>query len=721
MVMNSSDELLAVFKDEVQELLDVLISAMEQDPAEWDLHLLFRTCHNIKGAARIVDSIAVREAAHALEDLFDSFRNGVPVTDELFALAQEGYLLLESCFSLEDGDEIPDIDAYRDAISTFIKEAESTGAKKGRTQPRKTKNAPVKKSTKAGGKASPPSTPVSRSNDDGGPPEASSGTIRIAIDKLTDLTGFTTDLVSIVNTANRQRAIGGNLQKAVADLEKDVGANEHPAVQQVKERARELYGSIVKGSTRFQSMSEEFKDALQSLRMIRVDSASSLLKKEIRDSSRTTGRSIEFKIIGGDTEIDRSVLDVLRDPLIHLIRNSVAHGIEPPEEREKSGKSPKGTITLSAASRGQWVEIRISDDGRGIDIERVRSLAIEKKLFTEEDVARLSDQELSELLFAHGFTTAQAATEVSGRGVGLEVVRKNLSGISGGVSLDWTPGVGTEFTLRVPLTRLTIKGLLVRLGTHLFAVPSPSLLSAIRVVVDDIISSEGKNCVLVDGDLIPMLDLERILGIQSDAAPVRPALVLSAESKRAFVVDEIIGEAEFLIQELSWNLRNLPGVAGSTLIDGFRIALVLNTDELLGLQIGHASFTPLEAAKVDVERKRILIVDDSVTSRTLVKNILTAAGYEVVAAIDGQRGWDELRSADYDLVVADIEMPRMDGIELTEKIRADVKLGALPVVLVTSLANEEYKTRGADAGADSYIVKGTFDQDELLLAVERLL
>lgn len=718
--MNSSDELLAVFKDEVQELLDVLISAMEKDPAEWNLQVLFRTCHNIKGAARMVDALAVREAAHALEDLFDSFRNGVPITDELAALAREGYLILETCFELGEGDEIPDVGEYREVVSAFIKEAEGTeDAKKGKEYRKKKKERAEKRieSRKTRPQSEKKDNPVSET----AALESSPGTIRLTVDKLDDLTGFTTDLVSFLTRSQLQRGISANLNNSIANLEREVGVNKYPVIQHIKEQNRKLYGSIVKGSTRFQTMSEEFKDALRSLRMIRIDSAGMLLKKVVRESSHATGHAVDFKIIGGDTEIDRAILDVLRDPLIHLIRNAVAHGIESQEERAKTGKDPKGTVTLKAVSRGPWVEITVSDDGRGIDVDRVRVIAKQKKLATEEQLATMTDQEVSDLLFAPGFTTVESVTELSGRGVGLDVVRKNVANISGRVAVDWFPGAGTNFVLRVPLTRLTTKGLLTRIGFHMLTIPNSNLLCAIRVSVDEIVKAEGGDFVLVDDELIPMLDLDRILEIRSDGEEIRPALVLSDGTKRAFLVDEIVGETEFVIQELSWNLKRLAGVAGSTVVEGNRIALVLNADELLGMQTGHTSYTHRGAAETQQQKKRILLVDDSVTSRTLVKNILTSAGYETIAAVDGEQGWDELARSHYDLVVSDIEMPRLDGIELTKRIRADDELEKLPIILVTSLANEEHKTRGAEAGADSYIVKGTFDQDELLLAVERLL
>lgn len=708
--MNASDELLAVFRDEVQELLDVLISAMEADTDEWNLQVLFRTCHNIKGAARMVDSVAVREAAHALEDLFDSFRNGVPITPELAALAQEGLLILERCFELEEGDEIPDIGAFRRVISEFTSEG-----KPGK------KKAPSGDSKSRLGKTGSSNAGSARPDAKDEAPESHSGTIRIAVDKLDDLTGFASDLVSFLNRSRLQREMSASLLQHITDIGKGAGVNRHPVFQQAKETNRKLYGSIVKGTTHFQSMSEGFKDALRSLRMIRIDSAGVLLKKVVRESSRSTGHSVDFRIIGGDTEIDRTILDTLRDPLIHLISNAVGHGIEAEEDRIKAGKNPKGSVTLSAASRGPWVEIAIADDGRGIDIEKVRNTAKETKIIPKEKLDQMTDAEVSDLIFSPGFTTAGSVTELSGRGVGLDVVRKNLASISGRTHVSWSPGAGTTFTLRVPLTRLTTKGLLVRIGDHLIAVPSLNLDSAVRIAVDYIVTSEGGDFVLIDDELTPLADLENILGIQSDKNPVRPALVLSDRAKRVFLVDEIIGEIEFVIQELSWNLKQLSGVAGTTMIDGNRIALVLNNDEILGQKSRRTSYTQVTAPGSTHHRKRILLVDDSVTSRTLVKNILTAAGYETVATVDGERGWDELKESDFDLVVSDIEMPGLDGIGLTERIRSDSGLAKLPVILVTSLANEEHRIRGAEAGADSYIVKGTFDQDELLSAVERLL
>jgi len=420
--------------------------------------------------------------------------------------------------------------------------------------------------------------------------------------------------------------------------------------------------------------------------------------------------------------MDRVALDGIRDPLIHLIRNAVSHGIESPEDRERAGKPQKGTVTMRVSSSGTWVEIVLSDDGRGMELDQIRTVAVAKGIATREELAAKSDDDVRDLIFAPGYSSAEKVTEISGRGVGLDVVRKNLLNLGGFVNMETTPGVGTEFRLRVPLTRLTTHGVLVRVGQHHYALPATGLDRVLLINRNDIGEADGRDVLRVDGQVLPVTALDRVLKVTGDDSPHYHALVLAGDgSRHAFLVNEVLGQKEFVIQGLSWNLKHVPGIMGCTVIDGDRVVFILNTRELLGTRAGKLSTATGGGGRNEVQLKRILVVDDSVTSRTLVRNILASVGYDVQVAFDGLQAWNQLHDAPFDLVVSDVEMPNMDGFTLTEHIRADDALSELPVILVTSMGSEEHKNKGAEVGANAYIIKGAFDQDELLTAVGRLL
>lgn len=718
--MNASDELLAVFKDEVQEQLESLFAALEEDPEGWDLQVLFRMSHNIKGAARMVEAAGVRDAAHALEDLFAALRDGAPRTDDIVTLAREGCALLEANFHSLD-QECPDIGDFRCKLASCLDKTAEGGTPAPGAKASEAEFEEVQKETTADEAGEAANDEPEEKRSDGAAP-ATGDTIRLGVDRVENLMGFAAELVSGVNVVQQLGQTARELSSMISQLQRKAGLDDASELQATKQFSDELRRSIVHESTRQEQLSARFQDALRTLRMIRVDSVGSLLKKVVRDTARATGRAAQLEIVGGGTEMDRVALDGMRDPLIHLIRNAVSHGIESPEERLRVGKPRKGTVTMRVSSSGTWVEIVLSDDGKGIELEQIRNVAVNKGIATREDLASRSDDDIRDLIFAPGYSSMENVTEISGRGVGLDVVRKNLLNLGGFVSMETTPGAGTSFRLRVPLTRLTTYGVLVRVGKQLYALPASGLDRVVLVNKSEIAEVDGKDVLRIDDEVVPVTALDRVLKITADDSPHYHALVLSGDgSRHAFLVNEVLGQKEFVIQGLSWNLKHVPGIMGGTVIDGNRVVFILNTRELLGTRSAKVSATTAGSARDDVQLKHILVVDDSVTSRTLVRNILASVGYDVEVAIDGVQAWARLREADFDLVVSDVEMPNMDGFTLTEQIRSDSELGELPVILVTSMGSEEHKNKGAEAGANAYIVKGAFDQDELLTAVGRLL
>lgn len=470
---------------------------------------------------------------------------------------------------------------------------------------------------------------------------------------------------------------------------------------------------------------------VMAVRLLPIATVSTLLERTLRDLIRTTGKEVELIVEGAETEIDRKILEHIRDPLMHLLRNAVDHGIEQPAVRVAAGKPRSGTARLTAALHGGFVEIVMSDDGAGLDTSQLRASAVRKGLLTEDQASAMDDATVMDLIFHPGFSTRTVVTELSGRGVGLDVVREHVQQLNGQVGVTSEPGVGTRFTLRVPLTLATTRAVLVEEAGQLLALPTTLIERSARVRQAQIVSFEGRRAVTIEGRPVPVVELAAVLErpLVNGHLPDewRPLVVLQQGERRlAVLTDKLIGEQEIVVKSLGWPLRHVPNVSGAAVLGSGRTVVILNPSELLnnGSKLAAVALRSGAATGVAAPRRvrRLLVVDDSLTTRTLISSILAAAGYQVVVAADGLEALTLLQHGDsLDLVVADVEMPQMDGFELTEAIRRDERLRHTPVVLVTSLAGRAHRERAVAVGADAYIVKSVFEQGLLLDTVGRLL
>jgi two-component system chemotaxis sensor kinase CheA len=458
------------------------------------------------------------------------------------------------------------------------------------------------------------------------------------------------------------------------------------------------------------------------VRMLPFAEACQGLDRLVRDLAQAGGKEVELVVEGGSVELDRPVLEGLKDPLRHLVRNAVDHGVETPERRRAAGKPPAARVTITASLRGAQVEVVVADDGRGLDLDALREQARKRKLPETAD-----ERELARLVFLPGLSTAPIITDVSGRGVGLDVVKSRLEALHGVVDLSSAAGQGTRFTLTVPLTLSTLRAVLVAAGGQTFAFAGTNVQKLVRAGPGDLRSVAGRTMLALGGTPLPLASLAEVLGL-GGRPPARegektPALVVAAGEKRmAFAVDEFLAEQEIVIKGLGARVRRLRHVSGATLLPSGRIALVLNAANLVRTALGRPpSAAPAAPAASAPARKRLLVVDDSVTTRTLEKSILEAAGYEVTAAADGEAAWQLLHEQGADLLVSDVEMPRMDGFALTAAVRASKRFRGLPVVLVTARESEADKARGIEVGADAYLGKSAFDQRNLLETIAQLL
>ena len=433
---------------------------------------------------------------------------------------------------------------------------------------------------------------------------------------------------------------------------------------------------------------------------------------------------------GAGIEVDRRILDEMREALIHLVRNCIDHGIEKPEQRVAMKKPSSGTVSIDVSHReGKSFEIVVSDDGAGVDTSKVRNSAVRLGLLSRDEADGMDEARLLPLVFRSGVTTSPIITDISGRGLGLAIVREKVERLGGTIFCETSEGKGAAFRIILPLSLATFRGVLVRIDERLFIIPITGIDRTARVGRDEIRTVENRETIIVEGRTIPFVPLRAVLELPGKekggmSAGFVQAAVLGAENHRiAFGVDDILQEQEVLVKDLGKQLARVRNIAGATVLGTGQVVPVLNVSDLLksAVSASPAPEAPALSQEASAERKSVLVVEDSITARTLLKNILEAAGYEVQTAMDGVDAFTTLKTGRFDIVVSDIDMPRMNGLDLTAKIRGDKRLSELPVVLVTALESREDRERGIDVGANAYIVKSSFDQSNLLEAMRRLI
>jgi two-component system chemotaxis sensor kinase CheA len=529
----------------------------------------------------------------------------------------------------------------------------------------------------------------------------------------------------------------GETAHVIEPLLEFLQANE-ARLRAMRERVNTLNRVFKADSRRMAGVVSGMEEEIRQTRMLPVSTVFNAFPRMVRDLARDNHKEVVLVITGGDTDVDRSVLEQIKDPLLHLLRNCIDHGIELPDVRKKAGKSKQGMIHLNAAHHGDSLMIEIIDDGAGVDLAAVRAAAVRKRLLTEQAAEGLSDQDALWLIFRPGLSTSPIITDLSGRGVGLDVVRQRVEHLHGLIDVENRPGQGVRFTLTVPLTVATTLCLLIQAGSrkegaetlpYTFALPISNVIRLIRLAPDEIGFAEGRQAIRQDGGPMVLSRLSDVLGLDPGPALKNgaklPAIVVGAGEKRmAFLVDTVLGAQEMVIKSLPRPLLRIRNTAGATIMGTGAVVVVLHTTDLLA---SAERVQPRAAREVEmlqqVENKTpvIMVTDDSITTRTLEKNILEAAGYVVHAASDGLDAWTQLQTEPCDLLVSDVMMPRLDGIGLATKLRADERYKHLPIILVTSLDSATDRERGVQAGADAYIVKSALDQDQLLDTIRRLI
>ncbi len=448
----------------------------------------------------------------------------------------------------------------------------------------------------------------------------------------------------------------------------------------------------------------------------------------VRDLARSLGKEVRLDIRGEDTQVDRDVLERLEAPLGHLLRNAVDHGIEAPEARVAAGKPPGGVVRLEARHRAGVLLVTVQDDGRGADLEGIRAAVGRRNLAPAETAARLSDTELLEFLFLPGFTMKAAVTEISGRGVGLDVVQSMVKTVRGNVRVASTPGGGMRFQLQLPLTLSVVRALLVEIAGEPYAIPLGFITRTLRLPEGELASTEGRQHFAFEGRRVAVVAAHHLLGRPGAPRRADLPLVVLGEGDQLYglVVDAFLGERELVVQPLDPRLGKVKDIAAGALMEDGSPVLIVDVEDLVrslekAAAAGTLGAVPPAAAGAGARRKRVLVVDDSLTVRELERKLLESRGYAVELAVDGMDGWNAIRTGAFDLVVSDVDMPRLDGIELTRLIKQDPRWRELPVMIVSYKDRDEDRRRGLDAGADYYLTKGSFHDDTMLNAVRDLI
>ena len=497
----------------------------------------------------------------------------------------------------------------------------------------------------------------------------------------------------------------------------------------ISRQARQLRALQQRSSRSVRVLGQELQENVRKARMMPAESVFGVFRKMVRDVARDENKKIEFRVTGLEVQADRMVLQALKDPVMHMLRNAISHGIEADGQRKLARKAEIGCVSLQVEAVGNRLTIRVDDDGRGLDLSRVAEVAVRKGLLTPTDASARSSEELSALIFQPGFTTAKTITDLSGRGMGLSVVYEAVSRLQGEVRSVQKGGPGTCIAISVPLSISTHRLLLVSSKGQTFAVPSSGIQRLIRVKLADVETVEGKPLVVWENQPVPLVSLAQLLGIGGasefavEGTQLSVMILKSGTRRLAVAVDTFLAEREAIIKNLESPVAGISVLGGGIVLEDGSVALVLNTGEII------ETFKPVYApptaktgeAKVEERVSTVLVVDDSFTARTLEKSILEVHGFNVIVAIDGSEALSKLRSEEIDLVISDIQMPRMDGLTLLQEMKKDERFARLPVILVTSMNRAEDQERGLALGADAYLVKQRFDHQSLLDTIRQLL
>ncbi len=710
---------------------------------------LMRAAHSIKGAARVIQLVPVVTLAHSLEDCFVAAKKDPSIVAQnnmdLYLQAVDLFALLSKVESsklqvcmVEQQEVIEELTKKFEAI---VKKAPII------TQPLMVPQEPKKDealpSTQEIKEEMPLPTKLTLEN-----LHQSDRILRVTAKNLNRLMGLAGEsliesswLHPYANSLNKYKQVQDRLTNLVEGLRdnlerlpiNDISKNYLNSINHILSESRQELtkknAELEMFIRRHDTLSERLYQEVIDIRMRPFEDCLEQFPRMVRDLARQLNKRVHLHIIGKSTQVDRDILEKLVEPLTHLLRNAVDHGIETPEERILAGKPPDGNITIEASHRAGMLAITISDDGKGIDFKKLRKTIVAKGLAKDDVVENLSRAELLEFLYLPGFTTRDKVTEISGRGVGLDIVRMMVQDVGGVIRTQSTEGKGITVYLQLPLTLSVLRCLIVDLGGEPYAFPLSRIERALFLDINEVKTIEGRQYFHNGETNIGLISGYQIL--ESDNVithdKVLPVIILSDRLNfYGVVVDRFVGEKELVVQELDLQLGKIPDISAGAFLENGDPLLIVDVDDLVRsvdklLSQGKMKTLAPEQTQSDKQMKKILVVDDSITVREVESRLLSNAGYYVETAVNGVDGWNAVRIRNFDLVITDIDMPRMNGIELVKAIKGDSRLSSMPVMIVSYKDREEDRKQGLDAGANYYLTKSSFHDETLLKIVKDLI
>jgi two-component system chemotaxis sensor kinase CheA len=722
------EQLLSSFRVEAQERLGVLADGLanwrEEGASRESIESLFREVHSLKGAARAVGLLPIEQLCHAWESLLGAVRGGtLELTQARVELCRYALRVVQKLHAGQPADAEEQAQLVEDL------EAAARGAA-------------VRLPDSV---AAIPATP------------AEPGTLRVSARRLDALLFHSESLLQHKLEARaharllgehraacepqraHRRLVGGDLQRLRESTQALPAASQdalkalldqldwsQAQLDRLHFEAIQLEKAGKHLSQGLAQLSESLAEELQGVLLLAGSSLVDGLPAMVQDLASQAGKRVTLQVRGTSLQVDKRILDELRTPLTHLLRNAVDHGLETPGQRAACGKSEVGLIQLELIQESaDRFELRVQDDGRGLDLAQLKAKAVSTGLLSEEQAQALSAAEAGKLVFASGLSTSALLTDLSGRGLGMAIVQESVERIGGRIELESEPGQGTCFHLHLPLNLSNFRAVIVRNAERTFAVPALAVERCLRLPADAVKNQENRPTLVFEGEVLPVWSLADVLGLTPLARGdgYLTLLLLKVRGERfVLLVEELLGDQEITVKNLGRQLLRVRNLLGATVLGDGQLVPILHPVDLYRSALATAASTLVQAAQgADVRSQRLLIAEDSFTSRGLLKAILEGAGYQVATANDGLEAWNALKQGPFDLLVSDVEMPRMDGFSLTSRIRADRALTQLPVVLVTALHSAEDRARGLEAGANAYLVKSGFEQDSLLDAIRRLI
>lgn len=774
-------EIIGVFIAEAQEHIENLtegVLTLEKEPKDLSIiDTLFREAHSLKGASGTVGFTEIRDASHEIEDILSNIRDkslefNASVADNLFFGLDIIKTLMEEIaagggenenFPSEEVEKEPEIEqsSIKEPVIEEPAQARSEGEGEKKRQEKTKKIEDSKKVEKQEKSEKPKSVKVKKEvknkpvvekkelSPRKPPPSNLEEFVRVPLSRIDSILNLGGALViNKIKSSEKIRSFRkvGEMVKGIERhlnylsdqiksqnntlISPDLTELLHQSasdIGKIKEEVERISEEILGESLHLDPIIDQLQRHIREIRMLPCSTIFSGIPRMVRDIARKQGKEIELKIEGEDTELDKKVLEGIKEPLMHILRNAIDHGLETPDERTAQGKPAHGTIRLSAFHKGEHVVIEVQDDGRGLDLERIKSIVLQKKMATAEELEKMDEKDIVNYVFISGFSTSRFVTDVSGRGVGMDVVRSQIESLKGQVVISTQKGVGTMLHLELPLTIAIIHALLLKSGGRTFGIPLSAVEEIARVSLQEIQSVENKKAFQLRDHIVPIVRLDDTLGIPvssiSNKADATIVIISSLYGRVGFLVDGLVGKEEIYIKNLGSHLGKLKNVSGATMLRTGEIVIVLDpVDLVVSSKMATIRPTLIEEEEETGRRKqKLLVVEDSMTTRELIRPMLEGEGYEVETAVDGLDGIEKISLQNFDLIVSDVEMPRMNGLEMCRFLRENESYKDIPLIFVTVRGSEEEKRKGIEVGAQAYITKGRFDQSNLLATISRLI